>query len=112
MMAAFLTGERNPKTGLRKVIEITMQPNMCMRRLKDGRTSYYRRMPQSAKRRGLPVHEEALGSNFIDAAPRAVKFNARYGSFGGKPAKSSCIAGKFAHSNRSSPLIGMWQLER
>jgi hypothetical protein len=67
--------------GYRPLVEVKMQRNMCSRRLKNGATSYYWRMPESAKRRGLPVHAEALGFDFVAAVRRATQLNELYGSF-------------------------------
>jgi hypothetical protein len=61
---------------------------MRLKRLRDGRTAYYWRPPRRAEREGLPVHFEALGTNFVEAVERAIKLNTLYMSFP-KTAKKS-----------------------
>ncbi len=80
--AVYILGDPWPKTGYRPLIEVVRQPNMTSRRCRrTGQVTYYWRMPNSARRRGFPLHAEPLGGNFVEAVQRAIKLNRIYEDF-------------------------------
>jgi hypothetical protein len=74
-----------PGSGYRPLIEITTQPNMRRKRLRNGQTAYYWRPPRKVNRQGLPIFAEPLGTDFVEAGKRALKLNALCDAF---PAES------------------------
>jgi hypothetical protein len=76
------------------------EPNMRMRRLRSGAIAYYWHPRKRAKKDGLPIHAEALGTDWDSAVTRARKLNALYHSLARrktkKLSKSTSVVAEFA----------------
>jgi hypothetical protein len=62
-------------------------PNMRTKKLRSGKTAYYWQAPERVKRLGIPMHAEALGTDFDAAVTRAIMLNRLVRSFAQKSAK-------------------------
>jgi hypothetical protein len=84
-------GEPWRGSGYRPLVEIKKQPNMRSKWLSSGEVAYYWEPPWNAKREGIPVFCEPLGTNFVEAVRRATKLNALCGAFPKSKRKSMAI---------------------
>jgi hypothetical protein len=89
MVAPYFNGPPNKISRLGPLIPVAIQPGMRTRRLANGQVAYYWDPPRRAKREGLPIHGEPLGTNFVEAVRRALRLNALCQSFPAKLSKKS-----------------------